>query len=282
VVGWRVAEELTLLDRVRQAASRYGTLAVLAVAVATVVGLALAVTDATPSIARFWREHQIWATFATEIVIIPITLVGLSAVLAARERRRWRPLGVWVVDVLHPVTQIGEILWPLVHNWARERYGESEPEGKDYDRDLIPEAFSDPDFWEPEGDDPETMLDEIRSVSTRAEAETAEWSAVLISEPGLANIAARMPDVLGRLRRLIRELEFAEYVAQSGDKKAREWREKQNPFYSAEACVSELRGLARSTDELLQLMLAYRDDRPIVPIYADEEAKDEKANGGSA
>lgn len=214
--------------------------------------------------------------FVTEAVLIAVVLFGAESVLRRREIRRWRPLGAWMVDRLQGLTDIGELVYARVADYAKAQYGEYDPAGIDYYRTLVPEALSRRATWDPvEG---QSLVEAAIALSARLDDALSRWSPVLIADPRLAEIAGELPDFAYTSRRLVAELSAAhEYVVQNQN--AAEWLARGGPIYSASRLVTELREYDKSAEQLARLLIAYRDDRPIVSIYANDDDGETPGDG---
>lgn len=265
VVGWTVQDALNRRQLLGRWASRYGLLAVLGGII-----VLLTATDFIPGLNRFWREHQLVTAFATESVLILLVVFGLDSLLRARARRRWRPMGIWAATDLDSITDIGETISGRVHDYAHARYGTFEPEGREYYDDLLLEALCEPTTWAggSETDPVEPLLDEVREMGDETERKFGVWAPVLIAEPELAQLAALLPRIIIFKRRLMSELEYAHDLVHSG--RAEEWRSGEGSIFTPTTLAREAKNLDDLTSEVLKIVVAFRDDRPIRPLYADE------------
>lgn len=178
--------------------------------------VALLVSDVDPGASGFWREHQVITSLVTGVVLTLIAVFVLERVLAARDRRRWRAVGLMVAGKFEAI-EIEEILAIHVYEYRR-RKGEdvTGKYGEDY-LELLPEALEDPETWigrEEQGVPP--LVDWLRGFEEELEQILEVWAPVLIAAPGLAAIADAATDLLTTIRCINNELRFGAPASEDG------------------------------------------------------------------
>lgn len=185
----------------RGRAWRYGALALAVAALA-----ALVVSDFVSGSSAFWREHQALTSLLTGVILTLIAVFVLERVLASRDRKRWRSVGLMVVRKFEAI-EIEEILAIHVLEYRRRMGSEgSLAEEADYLR-LLPEALEDPETWCGE-EDVLPLEDWLRGIQEMLEEILEIWAPVLIAAPGLAAIADAATDLLTTIRSVNSELRF--------------------------------------------------------------------------
>jgi hypothetical protein len=169
--------------------------------------LLLIASDFVPPLARFWREHQVVTSLLTGALLTLAAVFVLDRILSARNRKRWRLLGLMVCEKLE-WGDVEEILALQVYAYVRRQTGAYPPEEADY-LGRLPEALEDPDTWaSPEGG--LSMEEWLGQEKDELEGILTSWAPVLIAEPGLAAIADAATDLLTTIGHVKGALLFGE------------------------------------------------------------------------
>jgi hypothetical protein len=139
----------------------------------------------------YWRDHPVVTNLLTDGILVLAVVFGLDRVLAARARRRWRPLGLLVAQEFDMTVDLPEVIAGCVYDYCRRVYGTTDiPEHMRYPDDILPLVLSDFETWE--GDEWEglpDLVEEAERARDTLEERIVRWAPVVIDEPELAAIA---------------------------------------------------------------------------------------------
>lgn len=155
---------------------------------------ALVASDFLPGANAFWREHGVLTSLLTGVVLTLIAVFVLERVLASRDRRRWRSVGLMVAEKLDAI-EIEEVLVAHVLDHRRSIGAEVTPAEEANYLAMLPEALEDPRTWAGQEEVP-PLADWLGDIEERLEGILEIWAPVLIAAPGLAAIADAATDLL--------------------------------------------------------------------------------------
>lgn len=193
--------------KAKHLAASYWPLVPLAVAV-----FLLLVLDLRGS--SYWQGHPAITNLVTDGVMVLAVAYGLDRVLAARSRRQWRPLGLFVADEFQVGLNLSDAITARTLDYCQRTFGRADiPVGMRYPDDIVPLALSDSETWA--GDKSLVipgLLEEAEEIKKTLEAQIAKWAPVLISEPELAAMAVNAIRLLQAIKHFVFELETAYYL----------------------------------------------------------------------
>jgi hypothetical protein len=156
---------------------------------------ALAASDLQAEVNLFWRQHQAITSLVTGMALTVAVVFGVDRVLKARSRKRWRPIGVRIVEKLSSSIWTEEMLYYNVLSYCQRAFGEANiPPDRSY-AELLLEALEDRETWESTGEVP-ALVDLVDKERIELEEVISAWAPVLISEPDLAAIGASAESLL--------------------------------------------------------------------------------------
>jgi len=215
----------------------------------------------------YWRDHPVVTNLVTDGVLVLAVVFGLDRVLAARARRRWRPLGLLVAQEFDMTAELPEAIACRVYDYCRRVYGTADiPEHMRYPDDILPLALGDPETWE--GDEWEglpDLVEEAEMARDTLEERIVRWAPVVIDEPELAAIAVSATRLLPVASRLVVALRRAHYrcEAQVKDDRDREL---------FEALFRDLDESERREFDLWDSIALYRTGQLLQPWFSKPRA----------
>lgn len=214
---------------------------------------ALAVSDLQPEANLFWRQHQVITSLVTGVALTVAVVFGIDRVLKARSRKRWKPIGVRIVEKLRSSIWTEEMLYYGVLSYCQRTYGESRiPADRSYS-ELLLEALEDRETWEPTQEVP-PLVDLVDEERTELEEVISVWAPVLISEPDLAAIGASAEKLLEAVTQISAALAYGD-ASYHVDGPANHW---EPGGRLATWLIRGLSELADAAEEMNELAAAYR------------------------
>ncbi len=218
----------------------------------------------------FWQGHTIAANFATDGILVLAAVFGLDRILAARTRRRWRPLGLLVAEEFDLTVDLPEVIACRVGDYCKRTYGTFDvPEEMRDPEDIVPAALDDPETWW--GEEPEGVPDLVSDAERARDAleeRIARWAPVMIVEPELAAIAVSATRLLPAMKRFVSELRMVRFHCHSELADENRRQEVFADFFRT------LDKLPRLEIDLWDAIALYRTGQPLQPWDSEARVSD--------
>ena len=149
----------------------------------------------------FWLQHQVVSSIVTGFALSVAIIFGVERAIRARNRARWRPIGIRIAESFMHRTGMDELLTAVALEHCYRRYGEMEiPEGRNF-FEVLPEALQEPESWRRDTHAP-GLMDQADEELEALESLLTRWTPVLISEPDLATIGVAAMKLLDAIRQI--------------------------------------------------------------------------------